>query len=1402
MGKSLLEIIAEKERKRLKTKNIKYPTDDIEKASISGINTYGRFIGEYLNVKNNVESVSLNEVGDIALNDLKNLNIFPKDVYDRIRFDYNDVGVIDMPEIELISENIYQKNSFLNKYSSVDYKSYNVNTPVGNPNKSESYIEYIKSIQEKIRIQSPNLIDIFLNQLDIDDTPLGEIGYVALRNAKSLQLATNVKRATVGRINNQPYSLIKTGNLIKADYDITVPSTGLGKAAEFLLEMQGINLPFSYLPEDVFNFNKDISYEKRIELLLKYTGKGQITQLRNLIIQNKYKGLLVAPDFTIEEELYVKTNLKSINPINTDDLVVKRGQDLNEGRVGRYQELFGIESTHKDTNNPDKFSDRSHFTWARDVDIDFIEWKKEGDNRFNPKSLLYKTKELVATQNAKAFLDMGDKEFLEIKNGESRIISRGDATTASGSWNFTNEDDDFTTGDGTTGLHVNEGDFFRVWTKSVGYTKLNRTLRHRGLDNNDTRSVLMDNGLINHAPTTRNKLSGTDEFVIKRYMFSLENLAWNDNLADLPECEHGVGDAITGHRGRIMWFPPYNLKIEENVSVDWNETKFIGRGEKVYTYNNTSREATLNFSIIVDHPDIVNRQEKKGRNIEFWERYFKGDKIVEDTARRLLRTNLTRQEQEEVEKYRFAVTPDKKKVDDVKITPEKKEEEDNEEVKKSEDDGGLGNKVLSAYFANEVTALPKPYVDVRTDFNVNSGNVEDTIRKASISDLKNNNAGYEDGGFIDNIIELFPELDSKLRINGVKVRTANGLRYSGNGFNGEPYTYLNGNQIKPENIRKTNDNGEKCPNGYTDRNNYGLNESFYDEWSIIEYNYLESKRHTSLENELRIEEGKYAKKANITIVGNASGAVVGRSPNSRLARQRAESIQSWFKNKYIPYLRAIGVNTVFGEIVAIAKSDEEDKQKKDEKNNLLSEASNAGDDRRAFLTEQANSVEFCEECNQPDERPCKETRRVDIFVKILDAEEEEDEPTPKKDVSIDDVENTDDYTPEEDKQNQDPEDEVPELDPSILSKLIYTECDFFEFLEVEQPLLYQTISERIKYFHPAFHSITPQGFNSRLTFLHQCTRQSDSIGRDGIDNTVNLAFGRPPVLIMRIGDFYHTRIIVKSMSISYADDMTWDLNPEGIGVQPMYADISMQIVILGGESMSSPINRLQNALSFNFYANTEQYDDRADSVVFNEGIGFDEDTNQIKTGQILDGIKLSKIVGADQSYVNKNIAIIRKQSRIALDNQVGNTPPDTVPAEYNDVGDLIDLKRRLNMPLSEDEKVTIKANDRKIQFDQINVNNNLSTEEIIPITLKQTLEEQENANLNKLMIEYVNNGKIESDEIIVRDVFKQYVETVSNDPENLPSGYADEQFDEYIKEFDVEDPNAIFTPIISSQKIN
>jgi hypothetical protein len=77
-----------------------------------------------------------------------------------------------------------------------------------------------------------------------------------------------------------------------------------------------------------------------------------------------------------------------------------------------------------------------------------------------------------------------------------------------------------------------------------------------------------------------------------------------------------------------------------------------------------------------------------------------------------------------------------------------------------------------------------------------------------------------------------------------------------------------------------------------------------------------------------------------------------------------------------------------------------------------------------------------------------------------------------------------------------------------------------------------------------------------------------------------------------VGDFYHSKVVIESCNFSY-EDGKFDLNPEGIGVQPMIVTVTMGFKFIGGQGLKAPIDELQNALSFNFFANTEMYDERA-----------------------------------------------------------------------------------------------------------------------------------------------------------------------------------------------------------------
>lgn len=160
------------------------------------------------------------------------------------------------------------------------------------------------------------------------------------------------------------------------------------------------------------------------------------------------------------------------------------------------------------------------------------------------------------------------------------------------------------------------------------------------------------------------------------------------------------------------------------------------------------------------------------------------------------------------------------------------------------------------------------------------------------------------------------------------------------------------------------------------------------------------------------------------------------------------------------------------------------------------------------------------------------------------------------------------------------------------------EYHFFKILKKEDPVVFQSLVDKLQYFDPAFHSMTPEGFSGRLTFLQQCMRQGNTVSAsDGrfAKSANNLAFGRAPYCVLRLGDFYNQMIVIDNLSINY-DPLVWDLNVEGAGVIPLIAHVQLSFKFVGGSDMSGPVRRLQNAMSFNYYANTRLYDNRADRI--------------------------------------------------------------------------------------------------------------------------------------------------------------------------------------------------------------
>ena len=161
-------------------------------------------------------------------------------------------------------------------------------------------------------------------------------------------------------------------------------------------------------------------------------------------------------------------------------------------------------------------------------------------------------------------------------------------------------------------------EYCRVWTKDRPYFTMGDLMKKTTNIRKFDSSILTTPYNLNIAPMSdgnkgfesssniADKWDYGEGFYAKKYMFSIENLAWKTsnkeffNVQSLPVCERGPNG------GRVMWFPPYDMKISEQNSARWEENSFLGRPEPIYTYQNTSRSGSLGFKVVVDHPSILN----------------------------------------------------------------------------------------------------------------------------------------------------------------------------------------------------------------------------------------------------------------------------------------------------------------------------------------------------------------------------------------------------------------------------------------------------------------------------------------------------------------------------------------------------------------------------------------------------------------------------------------------------------------------------------------------------------------------------------------------------------------------------------------------------------------------------
>ena len=761
--------------------------------------------------------------------------------------------------------------------------------------------------------------------------------------------------------------------------------------------------------------------------------------------------------------------------------------------------------------------------------------------------------------------------------------------------------------------------------QNVGFDGGGKRLEKYGVMYDDNGNT---NGLVNITPSIDD--SNTLSVSVKKCMFSIENLAWkgtfnNWNTFD----ENGLSPEQKGPLGgRIMWFPPYDIKFNESTQANWQSNEFIGRGEPIFTYANTTRSGTLSFKLLIDHPAILDYWERRRDtgsmekstvdDIDSKEqellRFFAGCSILKasgynaeeqsQNGSKLNESKLNESVETEpetengLEKINFLVFwPNNYSGKDDKIDGEVDPIE------------YLMNGVGAQRATNVMVDGPKEYVtndniydlptNVKTQYYYDEEQVGgyEMNGYAGVSVIKSattNNSICtitDSDGKITRLAKMF---DNKYVINtptpeGEDIKEWNKCRY---------YYRADKNTLN-QRLKGEDDNGalsyiDKKSNGFNleiksnlcsrfnldPQTTYSMAEIFValkgDE-NVVYQQLTSLDRLQELKSILSGERGKL-KYVNCygsaSSQGNNRNESVNLTRNETLAKNRAKTISKWLSSN----LKGDGIQ--YKDMQPISGSDYDTNE------------AFVVDDDKSYNQEDSNAIE------------AKLTRftLVEILYGGIDVKDGSE-----TQASIDEngeLENNTSVL-----SNQTTEAPIPDNDVSTgsyykeVSNVRYdNEATFFEKLEANAPFMAKLLSERIRNFDPVFHSMSPEGFNARLTFLNQCMRQGPTISSSDTNNNnvSNLSFGRPPVCVLRVGDFYNTKIVINSMTIDY-DPLVWDLNHEGIGVMPMIANISLNFNFIGGSDLGGPIQRLQNATSFNYYANTGVYDNRSEMIDYLDG---------------------------------------------------------------------------------------------------------------------------------------------------------------------------------------------------------
>lgn len=1031
------------------------------------------------------------------------------------------------------------------------------------------------------------------------DSFIAKLGAKVLRKEFQDRVAAELRRQSLGRANflntNSTSNLvgILTGNvpLLQPNYQITVPANPISYAAEFALRLAGGFLPVSPIPGSYFDPSINPGQPTTIQQIsnafnntVGQTGVGQVISAllgtsksgSQLFLNNTGRGqksrLFLNLDYNIFKPNYDRTLLDrlggaifgtSVNNSNyyvgsttsepsrifspSGDLPANEfGKEvqapvygpsklsqLYEGETSKqiklgasgpiYSNGGGIEGGMTWVSPKYKQNAGKKVGVGGEIVRDDADYKEssflstESTNLdFRGGSILDETQRLIDSQ------PQGGKRLEHVGNAidqVSKVFNDGYKEMTKGSRVL---------------AYVGEigqergAEYCRVFAKDTPYLQYNDLQKTDGMTTEGRRfsySVLDKTYNLNMYPNKReggqdstNLVGGTgEEGRAKKYMFSLENLAWRTSnkpgytVSDLPVCERGPNG------GRVMWFPPYDLKFTESSTANWKQTDFLGRPEPVYTYSNTSRSGTLSWKIVVDHPSVLNvivdkvlsKETNKTRVDSILESFFAGCR---------------KYDLYELAKKYYTVNPN-----------------DIFEIQKE---------LQSRDVSRERVRYIKDTVTTGED------GTPDTVKTTPVPPTIDVNKYKNLGFYFHNDIPL-------------RKQTVGSFETYYGEYLSLKTTY---SKNSPTTTTPYSSSAAQTANFFTD---------------IVEDNFAKLKE---MAGEL-LKLLSTNEKATVTLelIGSASSPQT-KSYNVELSQRRNESVINWLKSY------KVGENSLGTYMDGSPKR-------------LIIKTEGRGEQTSVSPTGKQNFGSYS--CTDGDKDTGQSSaakiytvnamacRRVGVNLTV-------NENVPDKETIIPGTPPTRQTQEFEIPQKYTETIQVPEevtrtvirdnITKRVLRSLL-SECDYFETIKEETPMVYDNLKEKLKFFNPAFHSTTPEGLNSRLTFLQQCLRPGDTIpvvqrgGELQYNNATNTAFGAPPVLVLRVGDFFHTKIIPDSISLSYEG---LDINPEGIGIQPMIANVQMNFKFVGGHGLANAVDRIQNALTFNYYANTEMYDDRAD----------------------------------------------------------------------------------------------------------------------------------------------------------------------------------------------------------------